>query len=112
MQQQMQDYIRAFYDSLTVGVDKHADQCYNLFMREAALRFFAKGDVDAAYEVYRIFFECYNLEIEGGRSELFEPSAKAEKLRGRRRDAHQQAARPLYPLGQRVPAGTGDLCKE
>lgn len=75
---QMQAYIREFFDSLTVGVDERDNQCYNVFMREAALRFIARGDTDAAYEVYRIFFECYNLEIEGGGASFL---SLLEKLR-------------------------------
>lgn len=62
----IRDYVSQFFDTLVLKIDKETRQDYRTLIKQASLRFLRLSTKDAAYPVYRAFFECYSCEVEGG----------------------------------------------
>ena len=73
------DYVSSFFDTLILKIDRETGQDYRTLIKQASLRFLRLGTKDAAYPVYRAFFECYSCEVEGGSASFLQ---FLEKMRG------------------------------
>lgn len=80
--QQIRNYIHTFFASLNLDADTHdlhQKHHYKEYLQEAVERFLGEENKDTAYDVYRVFLECYGYSAEVEKLNFIE---FVEKMRG------------------------------